>query len=144
MQERDRLSKLLAEQVRSLNRHLAIERLSLKELLEQRRPAVMLRDGVRHHFRRSELEMLSRLLPERMHPRLYLPIYIELSSDRFGTGTARISGRAECEVVARLLGRKVAGDELFIYRPEIQLIRRELPTTTQYMFTTSLNEAEGR
>ncbi len=141
MREQDRVSRLLAEQVRSLNRHLAVERITLKELLRQDRPSVMLRDGVRHHFRRSELEKLGRLLPERMHGMLRLPIYIELSSDRFGSGSARIAGRAECEVVRKLLGREErhGGDEMFIYRPEVQLIRKELPTTTQYMFTTSLD-----
>jgi hypothetical protein len=137
--EEDRTLRMLAKQIRSLNRHLAVERRPLRELLREDKPAIRLRDGELHRFRREELEKLSKLVPEHLHTSLRLPIYIELGSDRFGKGTARITGKAECLVVAKILEKSCEGEELFIYKPEIRMLRRELPTTTQYMFTTALD-----
>lgn len=135
----DRTFRILAKQIRALNRHLAIEKRSLRELLREEKPAIRLRDGELHRFKRAELEKLAKLVPEHLHGALRLPIYIELSSDRFGKGTARIAGRAECIAVAKILEKSCEGEELFIYKPEIRILRRELPTTTQYMFTTALD-----
>jgi len=46
----------------------------------------------------------------------------------------RIRGGAEGRAVAALLGKKVEGEELVIYRPELREVRRRLPTTTYYLF----------
>jgi uncharacterized protein (UPF0216 family) len=46
----------------------------------------------------------------------------------------RIRGGAEARAVAALLGKKVEGEELVIYRPELREVRRRLPTTTYYLF----------
>lgn len=133
------IDKLLARQIRAMNRHLAVEKLSLADLLSQDKPRVMLRDGSVHHFQKEELEFLSSLLSERERKILRLPIYIELSSSRFGKGTARVCGRAEVKVISAIIGRESPGDEIFVYKPEIKAIRKKLPTTTQYMFTTTLD-----
>ncbi len=133
------IDRLLAKQIRAMNRHLAVEKFSLEDLLSQDKPRVILRDGSAHYFRREELEFLSSLLSERDRKILRLPIYIELSSSRFGKGTARVCGTAEVKVISAIIGREASGDEIFIYKPEIKLIRKKLPTTTQYMFTTTLD-----
>ncbi len=135
----DRTFRILAKQIRALNRHLAVERRSLSDLLREEKPAIRLRDGELHRFKRSELEKLARLIPEHLHGSLRLPVYIELSSSRFGKGTARICGAVECMAVAKVLEKRCEGEELFIYKPEIRMLRKELPTTTQYMFTTTLD-----
>ncbi len=135
----DRIDRLLSRQLQAMNRHLAKEKRSLSELLKEEKPRVMLRDGMPHYFKKKELELLAELLPREKHKILRLPIYIELSSSRFGKGTARVCGVAEVQVISKLLERKTEGDEMFIYRPEIRVVRKKLPTTTQYMFTTTLD-----
>ena len=50
------------------------------------------------------------------------------------TSGARISGNLETQIVSSILGKDNESDEIFIYRPEIQILRKKLPTTTQYMF----------
>ncbi|NOZ76166.1 MAG: DUF61 family protein [Euryarchaeota archaeon] len=131
--------KLLAMQLKALNRHLAKDKKSLARLLKEERPVVRLRDGTEQYFRREELEFLAGLLPGEMHRMLRLPIYIELSSARFGRGTSRVCGRAEVRVISTILEKEVDGDEMFVYRPEIPAIRKRLPTTTQFIFTTTLD-----
>jgi hypothetical protein len=129
---------VISKQVQMLNRHLAIARRDLESLLREEKPKITLKDGSTHSFRKEELEKIGRILPHELHSKLMLPIYIELS-DKYGGGTARISGKSECKVIAHVLGKKMQGDELFIYKPELKQLRRELPTTTQYMFTLSLD-----
>ncbi len=131
----DKTSHILSKQLQAMNQHLAKTKIDLESLLKEERPKVILKDGSEHVFKRDELEKLAALLPESMHNRLMLPIYIELSSDKYGSGTARVSGELECEVVRKVLDKGDGGDELFIYRPETGKLRKELPTTTQYIFT---------
>ncbi len=131
----DKTSRILSKQLQARNQHLAKTKVDLESLLKEEEPKVILKDGSEHAFKREELEKLAALLPESMHKRLMLPIYIELSSDKYGSGTARVSGELECEVVRKVLDKGDDGDELFIYRPETGKLRKELPTTTQYIFT---------
>lgn len=134
----DRTSQIIAKQVQMLNRHLAIAKKNLESLLKEENPSIALRDGSTHSFKKEELEKISKILPRELHPKLMLPIYIELS-DKYGSSTSRISGRLECKIAAHILGREVLGEELFVYKPELKHLRKELPTTTQYMFTLALD-----
>lgn len=126
----DRLIKL---ELSKLNMHLPQRRLSLKEALLSSKPQVVTRDGGVHKFKREELEFLAGLLPEADRDKLQLPILIALEP-KLGRGTARISGEAEVKVVSRVLKKEFAVGELLIYRPEVAILRRKLPTTTQYLF----------
>jgi uncharacterized protein (UPF0216 family) len=131
--------RVLAMQLKALNRHLARDKKSLAELLREERPRVRLRDGTDQYFKREELRFLAEILPADMHRLLRLPIYIELSSARFGGGTVRVCGKAEVTVISKILKKEVEGDEMFVYKPEIPTIRKKLPTTSQYIFTTTLD-----
>jgi hypothetical protein len=112
--------------------HLPERRISLKEALSSAQPRVPTRDGGFHSFKREELELLAELLPEAEREKLLLPIFIALDP-KLGRGAARISGEVEARVAGRLIGKETTG-ELVIYRPEVALLRRKLPTTTQYLF----------
>ncbi|MFQ5901611.1 MAG: DUF61 family protein [Thermodesulfobacteriota bacterium] len=130
----DRSFRILSKQLQLLNRHLAKSRRELNSLLKEDRPEVILRDGSRHIFKKGELTKIANILPYNMH-NIKLPLYIELSPEKFGRGTARILGKAECRLVSNILGIKESKEELFLYRHDILKLRKELPTTTQYMFT---------
>ena len=125
----DRLVKF---ELAKLNAHLPEKRISLREALSFSKPEVKVCDGGVHTFKREELEFLTKLLPEVDWDRLQLPILIALEP-RLGRGAAKISGEAEAAVAGKILGKKAAG-ELLIYRPEVAILRRKLPTTTQYLF----------
>ncbi|KUO40294.1 MAG: hypothetical protein APZ16_06075 [Candidatus Hadarchaeum yellowstonense] len=116
-----------------LNAHLPVKRISLKSALSASRPAVQGKNGNLHYFKREELKLLSKLLPESEWDKLQLPILIALES-KLGRGAARISGEIEAKVIGKILQREATDNEIIVYRPELALIRRKLPTTTQYMF----------
>lgn len=127
----DQADRLLKKQIFSLNRHLPKKRKNLKELLREDKPHVIGADWTRHRFKRDELRRIAEIIPEKEHGRLKLPIYLEIESDTPGT---RVAGGPELEIICSVLGLEDCGREMYIYRPDLRIIRRELPTTTQYIF----------
>lgn len=122
---------LLKKQVISLNRHLPRRRKTLAELLEEEKPHVTGVDGTRHRFRNSELKKIAGLIDKSDYKNLKLPIYIEIESTHAG---ARIAGRLETQITCKILKIDSCKNELFIYRPEIRVLRSEFQTATQYIF----------
>lgn len=135
-------NNFLKKQIQDLNKHLPKKRATLASLLEQEKPRITSKDGSTHRFKKSELEYIAEILPEELHKRLRLPIIIRISPG-LGRGAARISGKTERIVVKEILGKEKSGEEgeeLVIYRPEVRVIRKKLPTTTQYAFMISASE----
>jgi len=123
--------RILKKQIKILNRYLPRHRKTLADLLNEEKPHVWGADGTRHRFRGFELKKLSLMIPKSKHEKLKLPIYIEIESMTPG---ARISGNLECGVVGKILNIKSHENEIFVYKPDIKILRRELPSTTQYIF----------
>ena len=140
--------KIFVKAVKALNVHLPAERKTLLALLKEDKPAVQGRDGAIHRIKRGELEEIARFIPEEAHRKLRLPIYIELTPD-YGRGIAKVHGKQDCEIVRRILEEGKEGykeqegegsgkvDEIFIYRDDVRILRRRLPTTTEYAFLYS-------
>lgn len=128
----NREDKLIKKQIMILNRHVPRRRKTLQELLKEDKPHVVGSDGTRHRFKRVELEKIASMIPEELWGRLKLPIYIEIDSERSGS---RIKGKLECSLVSQILGKDDdGGEEIYIYRPDIRVVRQELATTSQYIF----------
>jgi uncharacterized protein (UPF0216 family) len=127
----NREERLLKKQIMVLNRHLPRRRKTLKELLEEDRPHVLGNDGTRHRFKKKELEKIASFLSPDKWGQLKLPLYIEISSEM---SDSRIKGKLECLVVCRILEKEDCGEEIYIYRADVKVVRRELPTTSQYIF----------
>jgi uncharacterized protein (UPF0216 family) len=127
----NRSDRLVKKQILSLNRHLPRQRKSLDELLLDERPHVSGADGTRHRFKKDELKKISKILDVSEHHLLKLPIYIEIDSTASGS---RISGRFENKVICKVLDLENCGNEIYLYRHDIKMLRKELPTTTQYIF----------
>lgn len=124
--------RLFERELARLNVHLPEKRMSLKEALSSSKPLVKTKAGATHSFKREELEFLSKIVPDDEWGELKLPILIVLEP-KLGRGAARISGKSEVEVAGKILD-KTGGGELLIYRPEVAILRKKLPTTTQYLF----------
>lgn len=127
----DRADRLLKKQVFSLNRHLPRQRKTLKELFMEDKPHVLGSDGTRHRFKLAELQKIAGIIPGKDQNRLKLPIYLEIESQSSGS---RVAGELELKIICSILEQENCGREMYIYRPDLKIIRRELPTTTQYIF----------
>jgi len=117
--------------LRTLN--VNFRRKTLRELLEEEKPHVII-NGRRHRIKKRELNLL-RELSDTLD--LKIPIVLEVDAS-LESGTVRISGREEVKVISRILGRELnpfsEEDTLYIYKPELRIVRRHLPTTTIYLF----------
>ncbi|MBF4475880.1 DUF61 family protein [Methanobacterium formicicum] len=127
----NREERLLKKQIMVLNRHLPRRRKTLKELLGEERPHVLGNDGTRHRFKKKELDKIASFISPDKWGQLKLPLYIEISSEMNGS---RIKGKLECRVVCRILEKEDCGEEIYIYRADVKVVRMELPTTSQYIF----------
>ncbi|HEY6585763.1 MAG TPA: DUF61 family protein, partial [Candidatus Methanoperedens sp.] len=109
-------------------------------LLGEERPNIKNLDGSTHSFDKKELEMIASMIPEWEYDKLRLPIYLEMCSS-MERGTIKVSGRVECMVLNRVLydneelKKKEIKDSMIFYYPHLRKVRKELPTTTQFMFT---------
>lgn len=130
------LKALLQHEVEKLNEHLPKEFKTLEELLAMEEPRVETRDGGEIIFDRGELEMIASLLPRELHRQLRLPIVLLRRID-LGPGVFSVSGgKAEAYLALKLIsrGRDLGPGEvelpLYVYRPEVQELRRRLRTST--------------
>lgn len=131
-------NRLIIKTVQTMNQHLPGRRRKLTELLKEEKPGVRGKDNTFYIIDKVELDLISNSLPRYLWDRLRLPILIEMAP-QYGSGTARIRGEAECVVVNKLLETKRGNEKLMlIYMPEVRILRRKLPTATQYAFVTSL------
>jgi uncharacterized protein (UPF0216 family) len=131
---------VLVKTIQTLNQHLPGKRLTLTELLSMEKPGIKGKDNTFFVMDKSELKLISESFPRFMWNRLRLPMLIEMSPD-FGSGSARIQGEAEVEVVSKILGKARPHErQLIIYMSEVRELRRKLPTTTQYAFITNLRD----
>ncbi len=127
----NRGDRLVKKQILSLNRHLPRKRKFLDELLKEEKPHVVGADGIRHRFKKNELERIKEILGKSELHLLKLPIYIEMDSNASGS---KISGRLENKVISKILDIPEWSNETYIYRQDVKQLRKELPTTTQYIF----------
>ncbi|MDD5723422.1 MAG: DUF61 family protein [Syntrophales bacterium] len=127
----------LKSDVKTLNAHLPRRRKALSELQGEERPHVECGDGSTHVFRKKELEYLAQIVDNEDKETLLLPIIIEV-----GHGEGRMMVRSktgiEAKIFSRMLEMPIAcrSDMITIFRPQLQVLRRVLKTTTQYVFTT--------
>jgi len=130
--------QLIVKTVQSMNQHLPGRRKKLIELLKEEKPGVRGKDNTFYIMDRKELDLISESLPRYLWDRIRLPILIEMAP-QYGSGSARVQGEVECELVRELL-KIDRGDRkmVIIYMPEIRELRRKLPTTSQYAFVTAL------
>ena len=130
--------KISIKFLQTLNRHLPVKRKTLLELLLEDKPAVKSKDGATYSFDKKELGKLAAMIPMEDHERLRLPIYLEMSAS-MERGAIKISGRLECAIMKRILEmeRERIADSMTVYYPHLKIIRKELPTATQYIFTIS-------
>ena len=127
----------LKDDLKTLNAHLPRKRKTLIELLEEKHPHVECGDGNTHFFKKKELEHLEEILNNSEKQMLLLPIIMEVGSVEGGV-TVRSKTGTEAKIFSKILGMPIActSDMIIIFRPQLQVLRKVLKTTTQYVFTT--------
>jgi uncharacterized protein (UPF0216 family) len=132
------IDKMIEHDIDTLNDHLPESRVPLSDLTGVNSPHFKTRIGEVSVFRVEEIEELSLEVPKRLHQIIRLPIIVLRRMD-YGSGIYTIAGnKAELFMVHRIIGYVDLGwGDLSkwkpvekLARPQVQLLRRKLPSTT--------------
>jgi uncharacterized protein len=124
------LQKLLA----NMNQHLPAQRKPLTELLLDKDPYYIGKDGHRYRLDRKELEYIASLLDLFEQARLRLPILI-MTDTTYDSGGWRVAGKVEAKLISKVLEREMdSEEEIRFFFPHLNELRKKLPTSTTVMF----------
>ena len=147
------IDKLLEHDIASINDDLPRERISLNALIAAESPQYVTRNGETSAFCKEEIAKLGEMVPRKFHGEIWLPIVILRRID-YGPGMHTVSGnKVELFLIQHLivgdvdlewdnLPRWTMNDRLV--RPQVQVLRRKLPSTTCLGFTMSTGMNRGR
>ena len=128
------LQDSLQDTVRVLSAYLPCESKPLSALLQEEQPQLRCKDGSNHLFKKKELNYLKSLISDDELEVLSLPIFIEVVSEN--EMLVLCPTEVEEKVISKVLDMPVVSRDkkIFIYRPQLNLLRKRLKTTTQYIF----------
>ena len=135
---------MIERDIETINDHLPLTRPSLKELLKLDSPEYRTRTGEMSVFKHEEIEQLAKEVPTKFHDEVKLPIVILRRLD-LGRGFYSVTGsKPELFLVWKIVGQvdleweKIAEwkPKDRMYRPQVQILRRKLPSATCIGFTT--------
>jgi uncharacterized protein (UPF0216 family) len=141
---------MIERDIDTLNDHLPESRHILSELLETDSPQFRTRDSNVSVFRKDELEELAAEVPSRFHDDVRLPIVLLRRLD-YGAGIYTMAGnKVELFMIFRIIGYvdlewKNIGDWKPVEklaRPQVQVLRQKLPSTTSIGIAMSTKENE--
>ena len=144
------IEKMLENDIDTANDHLPAKKESLAFLLQEQQPSYLTRGGEHSRFLADELSRLAAEIPLEHHSSIMLPIVILRRMD-LGVGIYTIAGsKTELFLVHRLLEQNPTDWSLLrswrpvdrLARPQVQIIRRRLPSATCLGFTTSIGSAD--
>lgn len=140
------IERMIENEVDASNDHLPARRVLLSELTQSSSPSFDTRGGESSHFLKHEIELLTEEIPTKHWEEFMLPIVILRRMD-LGTGIFTVAGsKPELFLIHKMLDQdSLHWDDLVSWRPidhlarpQVQLIRRKLPSTTSLGFTTSV------
>ncbi len=147
------IDKLLEHDIASINDDLPRERISLNALIAAESPQYVTRNGETSAFCKEEIAKLEEIVPRKFHGEIWLPIVILRRID-YGLGIHTVAGnKVELFLIQHLIVGDVdlewdklpewkMNDQLA--RPHVQVLRRELPSTTCIGFTMAIETSRGK
>ena len=144
------VEKMIERDIDTLNDHLPDSRHPLSELIEVTSPQFKTRNGEISVFRKEELDTLAAEVPSRFYDDVRLPIVILRRLD-YGPGIYTVAGnKIELFMIHRVLGYVDLEWENYddwkqvetLTRPQVQLLRRKLPSSTSIGIAMSTKEKD--
>lgn len=144
------IERLIENEIDTSNDHLPAKKVALVELVQHDSPSFLTRGGESSLFLKDEIAMLAKEIPSIHHEFFMLPIVLLRRMD-LGSGIYTVAGsKTELFLISKMLGQ----DDLQwkdlaswrpvdrLARPQVQVVRRKLPSTTSLGFTTSVSNTD--
>ena len=142
------IERIIERDIETINDDLPRTRPSLKALLELDTPEYQTKTGKMSTFKHEEIERLANEVPSKFHDDVKLPIIILRRLD-LGRGIYSVTGsKPELFLIWKTVGQvDLEWEKLAewkpkdrMYRPQVQLLRRKLPSTTCVGFTSQQDD----
>jgi len=132
----DMTERMLAKMVEAMNIHLPRKSRSLAEMLKEKYPKILARDGNEYLIERKELEFIAQYVEDKEN--FKIPIILEMCSVG-DTRLVYVKDKLHAEFISKAFGydRFVEGN-LVLHLHEIIPIRKKLRTATQIAYRVML------
>lgn len=139
------IDKMIEHEFDTANDHLPKYKVSLVDLIDSESPSYITRSEETSAFRKEEINFLKAEVPSEYYDEILLPIVI-LRRISYGKGIHTVSGN---KTIQFLIGKVVGYVDLEwnqisrwnpvyqLARPQVQVLRRKMPSTTCIGFTTA-------
>jgi len=129
--------RALAKMMEAVNKHLPRKSRTLAEMLKERYPTIVARDGNEYLIERKELEFIAKYVDEEDWEKFRIPILLEMC-DIGGNVLVYVKDKLHAEFIKKAFGYdRFVEDKLVLHMHEIAPIRRKLRTASQVMFTVT-------
>jgi len=130
--------KLLAKMIEAVNRHMPATTKSLEDMLKEKDPTILAKDGNEYYIERGELEFIAQHVEEFERKRFRIPIILEMCE----LGSERVifvRDKLHADFIKKAFGyERIVNGSLMLYPYELPPIRRKLRTASQVMFRVEL------
>lgn len=130
--------KVLAKMIESVNKHIPAVTKSLEDLLKEKDPTILAKDGNEYYIEPKELDFIASFVEEEERKKFRIPIILEMCD--FGNErVVFVRDKLHIEFIKKAFGfNRVLNGNLLLYLYELPAIRRKLRTATQVMFRVEL------
>lgn len=130
--------KILAKMIESVNRHMPAVTRNLEEMLNEKDPTILAKDGNEYYIEKKELEFIAQHVDELDRKKFRIPIILEMC-DLGGERVIFVRDKLHIDFIKKAFGYdRIVNDNLMLYLYELSAIRRKLRTATQVMFRVEL------
>ncbi|MHA1245921.1 MAG: DUF61 family protein [Candidatus Thorarchaeota archaeon] len=142
------IERAIEKEIETINDHLPSAGIPLCDLLNNERPTYVTRAGETSAFHPEEIDFIAKEIPERYHGEIRLPIILLRRMD-LGPGLYTVAGtKPALFFLHKILGQvDLEWEDLAVWRqndtfarPQVQMIRRRLPTTTCIGFVYDVSQ----
>jgi uncharacterized protein len=126
--------KAMEKLIQNMNQHIPQKRKSLAVMLDEDDPSYEGKDGRRYKVSKEELRKMALSADPWDLNRIKIPILL-MTDTSYGSGYWKVIGKAETTLISRLINREPEKqDEIVIFYPQLNDLRRQFPTATNAMY----------
>lgn len=130
--------KILAKMIESVNKHMPAVTKSLEEMLREKDPTILAKDGNEYYIEKKELEFIAQYVDELERKRFRIPVILEMC-EIGGERVVFVRDSLHIDFIKKAFGfDRIVNESLMLYLYELPQIRRKLRTATQIMFRVEL------
>ncbi|MGD0817541.1 MAG: DUF61 family protein [Methanomassiliicoccales archaeon] len=126
--------RVMERLIRNMNEHIPAKRKSLATMLDEDDPFYEGKDGKHYNVSKDELKKIAACADPWDLDRIKIPILL-MTDTNYGDGYWKVIGKTETRLVSRLIDREPEKeDEIILFYPQLNELRRLLPTATNAMY----------